>query len=91
MCILITKKLLKNAFFSIFKAHFHQNFQQQKPDVPRVLITHTSHEKLREASPSRERIIAGLVVCILARATTTVLVVYAQQKKFPTFIMIKNR
>ena len=30
MCILITKKLLKNAFFSIFKAHFHQNFQQKK-------------------------------------------------------------
>ena len=90
MCILITKKLLKNAFFSIFKAHFHQNFQQQKPDVPRVLITHTSHEASKLGIP-RERIIAGLVVCILARATTTVLVVYAQQKKFPTFIMIKNR
>ena len=40
MCILITKKLLKNAFFSIFKAHFHQNFQQKKIkiDAPFQLV-----------------------------------------------------
>ena len=40
MYILITKKLLKNAFFSIFKAHFHQNFQQQKIkiDAPFQLV-----------------------------------------------------
>ena len=43
MCILITKKLLKNAFFSIFKAHFHQNFQQQKIKIKKSKSTHRSN------------------------------------------------